>query len=542
MKKTGLLLIALFSTVQLIWAFGGNDTGTNNGIMTELQTPPALRNSNASVSTFTGTGNWSTSGNWSDGIPGSTTDATIAGTCTVDGDYTVTNLTINSGAVLTIDPLKSLTVSGTLTNNAGITGLVLSSDATGTAQLLNNSAGVQATVQQYIVKDQWHFMGIPVSYVADVDDVFHNCYVLWVDESYAYGYGTTSDWQDLAAGDSLINLHGYAVQYDGASDTTVTFTGTLNTGTIDTVFDSENEGWNFISNPYPASMDWDASGGKTLTNSNDAYYLWNPDLESGAGAYGSYGSYISGGSTNGQTRYIPPMQGFFFEVWATEAGIEFTNSAKVLQSTATFAQATGVPSTGTGSSDKENIDYASATLRLSVTDDNLHFDETLIRVNPAATDQFDGHYDAAKLKAIYSKQPLLYSVVRGREYSINTLPALNGSSVIPLQVLVKSDGVQTLALKERRGLPLDTPLCLYDETGNLLANLNNGVCQFDGQSGTVKSFYLGLGNVQSQDIAALHATVARESAAINQVVMRSHMPDAFIVQQSVPVSSGSVKQ
>jgi hypothetical protein len=71
-----------------------------------------------------GTGNWFTAANWSAGVPKSTTNAVISGTSsvvTVNGAGTVQNLTLASGAKLTIPKADSLKVAGSFTQSGGRT-------------------------------------------------------------------------------------------------------------------------------------------------------------------------------------------------------------------------------------------------------------------------------------------------------------------------------------------------------------------------------------------------------------------------------------
>lgn len=499
-------------------------------------------------STFSGTGNWSEAARWSNGLPGSTTDVTISGTCTVDANYTVVDLTITNGYVLHIDPLHILTVSGTLANNAGATGLILESDATGTGMLMNNSTGVQASVEQFLKKYQWHFMGIPVTGIPDVSVPLHGCYVIWIDESDTYDALSTG-WQYLASGNSMKVMGGYAVRFGWDAslfpksvDTTVTFSGILNTGVQDTIFDSETEGWNFISNPYPVTLNWEGSG-KTITNGNDAFYLWNPNLNSGTGSYGSYGSYVSGGSTNGQTQYIPPMQGFFFQVWATNAAISFDNTCKASISSAVFCDAgilheneenifrteMAVPGTGIGE----------PYIKMAITSNGINYDETLIRVNDRATELFDGHYDAAKLKAIDTRQSQIFTVNDGIEYSINTLPEFSEKTVIPLRIMINETGKHMLTLKEMSNKRISCPLTLYDYNGKALANLSETIFNFEGQKGEIKSFYLGLGIRNAEEIVALHSKVETSLQQYSQLILRPEGQGAFAVQQRPAFESGS---
>lgn len=448
--------------------------------------------------TFTGTGNWSDAGNWSAGVPTSASTAIIDGTLTVDGDAECTDLTINASAVVSVNPGNLLTVSGTLTNKAGVSGLILQSDATGTGMLLNNTEGVQATVEQYIVKDKWHYMGIPVytqtgvdpnnyyyndpysGYIEDVNSVLHNCYVAWSQEAEAE-YGTVSGWHYLSSGDAMHVLQGYAVQYNLSSsdnDTTVAFTGTLNTGTISVNWSSEYYGYNLIANPYPVTMDWDAAGGKTLTNTNDAFYVWNPDLNSGTGAYGSYGSYVSGGSTNGQTQYIAPMQGFFIRVWNVSSAVSFNNGCKTVNGPASFQKV-------------NTANLQETQIKLAVTDNDINYDEMLLRIKDGSTKGFDRSMDAGKMKAMESKQPLLYSEIDSEEYSINSIPEISEDTKIQLKIVVKTDGEQKLVLKDLENYNYPYSIMLFDENGNELSSLDRAGYSFSGKAGEVKSFYLG---------------------------------------------------
>ncbi|MCB0517744.1 MAG: T9SS type A sorting domain-containing protein [Lewinellaceae bacterium] len=95
--------------------------------------------------TFTGSGNWSSSGNWdANSVPPATLlagDAIVingSGTCTMDG-----NQTINSGATLTVNASKTLTISGafTLTNHGTMTVNGTLSKSSGSSVLTNSATG-----------------------------------------------------------------------------------------------------------------------------------------------------------------------------------------------------------------------------------------------------------------------------------------------------------------------------------------------------------------------------------------------------------------
>jgi len=75
------------------------------------------------------------------------------------------SLVINSGKVFEIAAGQKLTVSGSITNSAGNSGLVLKSDATGTASLIHNSDNIAVTIERYISgsAEDWHFISSPVA-------------------------------------------------------------------------------------------------------------------------------------------------------------------------------------------------------------------------------------------------------------------------------------------------------------------------------------------------------------------------------------------
>jgi hypothetical protein len=266
------------------------------------------------------------------------------------------------------------------------------------------------------------------------------------------------------------------------NDLTTSFTGILNTGVIDTIFDSEFYGYNFVSNPYPVTIDWsgatnvsslsDYSNPVNLYQTNNAIYLWHPEL-------GSYGSYVGGNSTNGQTQYIAPTQGFFVQVTNVTSGLSFTDAAKISSEAPSF---------------KSTI--INPQIKLSVTADEKS-DETVVCVNTNATLSFDGEYDAAKMVAgaAQSATPQLYSVSGDEIYSINSIPEITEETVIPLKVLVKTKGEQKLVLKELENYNYDYPIVLFDENRNKIAELEYEDYVFKGEEGEVKTFYLGFKSV-----------------------------------------------
>ena len=89
--------------------------------------PRAKSNPLSAADVFTdagGTGLWSTSANWSIGLPNSGDDVYITGaggaaSVTQDTSATINNLTLNSGNSWTLDGGQTLTIDGSSISNAG---------------------------------------------------------------------------------------------------------------------------------------------------------------------------------------------------------------------------------------------------------------------------------------------------------------------------------------------------------------------------------------------------------------------------------------
>lgn len=263
------------------------------------------------------------------------------------GLLTTNELTIGTGSKFTIDPTKALTVNGTLTNNAGIPGFVLKSDASGTASLLHNTNNVPATVERYIsgAFEAWHFLSAPVSaqsisgswvpsgtygngigYDLYVWNEPSNCWIYKPDITFAINWNTIHPGANFVPGRGYL----YSVQ---ATNPTKEFAGNLNNGTISfgltfSGSDVNLQGFNLVGNPYPSSVDWQAVSGWTRANLADSgggydLWIWNPT----ANNYGIFNS-ATGLGTNSVTRYIAPMQGYF--VRAVGAGnLTLNNTVRV---------------------------------------------------------------------------------------------------------------------------------------------------------------------------------------------------------------------
>ena len=307
----------------------------------------------------------STSGNTlnMNGTSSQTIDASIAtsiNNLTIDNANGVTHdadelltisgiLLINSGKIFEVAAGSALDVPGTLTNNAGVSGFILQSDASGTASLIQKTDNVPATMQRYISgsAEAWHFLSAPVT-GQEISGTWlpsgsygngtgYDLY-LWNEPTscWIYKLNTTStvNWTTVHPGANFSVGRGYLYSVEDLNPTK-SFTGNLVNGDIDIGLtidgtDPVLEGFNLVGNPYPSSIDWMASSGWTFTNlveTGGGYdmWIWNPT----ANNYGVYNSADADGiGTNSVGRYIAPMQGFFV-LAASTGDLGVSNAVRV---------------------------------------------------------------------------------------------------------------------------------------------------------------------------------------------------------------------
>ena len=427
--------------------------------------------------TLTLPGSWTNAGTFTPGtgtvvFSGSGSDQNI----TNASGETFYKLTINSGAKVVIGPGQTVSVTNTLANNGGSEGLLIDSDASGTGKLVNNTAGVEGIMGQYLVKDQWHYMGIPFAETDTAGFYFKGFYVAQSDESTAED-GTATGWEYLTASDNIAAGIGYAVYYT-PNDTMQYISGTFNTRdqTVTTAYTSADRGWNLISNPYPCTVTWDEIDDH-LTNVNNAIYVYNP-------LGGTYGTWNGTTGTNGQDQYIAPLQAFFVRGNIGAGSVTFTNGAK----------------TATASSFKSET--IQTVIRLAANDNEGHSDESVICVRDDATNMFDRQLDAYKLKEKTSQTPQIYSVFNGNDYSINSIPVITETTLIPLQILTKQDGGHTISLVEINSYGYAYPLILYNPESGEMAFLEDDDYRFNAKAGETTLLQL----IFSNDLTGIEKT------------------------------------
>lgn len=200
-------------------------------------------------------------------------------------------------------------------------------------------------------------------------------------------------------------------------------------------------GWNFLSNPYPCPIDWNADEW-TLTNMSNALYIWN-------GHANQYGVFLKGmdpsEGINGVGPIIPAGQAFFVKATAPNPVLTVTEAAKTAENGRFLRSSTlTIPS-----------------IRLRVEATNGTADESLIRFSDRADAQFDPLEDAEKWTS-GSLVDLANESPEGNKCAIQTLPIPTGFGQFQVPVLLKSTLPTKLTFTFRNRDQLPGTLYLMD--------------------------------------------------------------------------------
>ncbi|TSA28490.1 MAG: hypothetical protein D4R67_03670 [Bacteroidetes bacterium] len=369
------------------------------------------------------------------------------------------DLTINSGAFLELT--GNMTVSGTLTNSAGTSGLVITSDASNTGSLIQSTDAVNGTVERYIADNAWHLVTPSTTGVTANDFYWNDAPKSWL----TYHTESTNEWTyNTSLATSMPVGQGWAVWLDDASksDATATMTGALRASDLSVSLSYSgsgvNQGWNLIGNPFASAIDKDE--GSWGTNISGTIYVWvNGDNDYRYYATGSGGT-LTGG-------IIPAGQGFFVKS-SSEGGFTIPAAARVHSSQAFYK------STEMGERPFVRLDLTVGTNRTVA----------FVGFPEEGTSEFDVNFDADRLYGSL-KTPQMIIPEGERKLCINASSPLivNEPRIVPLHVMFFIDGEYTLTISDLDQLP-DVQITLEDLVTGASHDLSqNNTYQFSANAG-----------------------------------------------------------
>ena len=409
--------------------------------------------------TWTGNGDedWFNASNWDKGfIPSAANNVIIAATTTnpifnFGTDFTIKSLTIATGANLTITSgSKTLTTIGDLTLQSGAT--YVEKDAS--PQLLVNGT---TTVRQDLTgagtttpSGRFWYVASPVTGATSSTFDAAGTNRLWYYDETAHTYSEiTNNTTTLSKGTGYVARLG--------ADQTVSFTGTLTSGTVSItpsrtgILDTKR-GYNLIGNPYLSYLDWKAA---TTSASNMLSSLWyRTTTTDGSMLFSTYNALDNVG-TNGGTQYIPPMQAFWVKVDAdgNTGALSFTNAMRSHQ--------TGLL--------KEYVAFP--VVRLAVSN-GTNTDEAVAVFADSASNGFD-KFDSPKMSNNNVHVPELYMQADSEKVAINGLRTFTGNDSIAVGFHAFEKGTFAVSLHEFSGLDGYTAV-LFDNVTKKSTDLSTG--------------------------------------------------------------------
>ncbi len=502
-------------------------------------------------------------------------DGTVAQITGTGLPGTVRNLTINNAASVALTQDLGMTQLLTLQAgdlNLGASNLVLLSDASGTAMVVNRSTGrVQpngagrSTVQRYITLDPgqpyagpgYRHYSSPVLATTLANLGVASVFTPFVNPAYntlptpalplaqfpnvfdyqegrltpAFPSFVTGFHSPTSTADALLPTAGYTVNIAPAA--TVDLTGLLNTGSLNTGpltrGASANSGWQLLGNPYPAPLDWgvvENTSGALPTGLGAAIYVFEPTTQYG----GFYRSYVGGVGTGGFTGVLPAMQAFFIRAAQTvPGGFTFQDLFRL-----TTYQNPPFHRLASGPDLRPRL-----RLTLAATTATASIDETLVYFDPQATASgTDTRFDASKLPN--SSQLDLASQVPGpanEPLAIDGLPTalLAGAGIrLLLPLTLPAAGPYQLQVPELANFDPALPVVLLDLANGTRTDLRlNPAYAFSAaQAGSLPGrFELLLGRVATATTGAMAA--AAFSVWPNPVVRATSLHVALATPTSV---------
>ncbi|MEL7145636.1 MAG: hypothetical protein AAFO69_04650 [Bacteroidota bacterium] len=375
---------------------------------------------------------WSVAENWSTNtVPTSDDDVIIPDVSSIDAPeissgvaVEVNNLTIEGFGTLLIDndnPTAS-TEGGSLTihgdfENAMNGSLTIESGASVILNGDRSGGGSETVLRNVAGSNRLSIVGAPLNGLT----------IASLAADLVFGYDNDNgNFTTPMASAGLTPGTGYFIS-QSTTDYQLDLSGTLVTGQVDVSITEESvsgsDAFNLVANPYAAAIDADMffANANNTANTTGVIYLWDDgDANVGGDRGGDYITVNSAGSvgtTNpgngvggvkGSATFdgeVLSAQGFFVEATA-DGMVSFTTDMMV-----------------TGANSDANFFKESTlqTVKLSISNEEGLYNETLVAVTEKATSGIDYSLDARKLSA--NNDLVIYSWIGDEHYAIQSVPA-----------------------------------------------------------------------------------------------------------------------
>jgi hypothetical protein len=375
------------------------------------------------------------------------------------------SLTIKEGGRVTVNPGGKLTLNegtGVLTNNAGVDGLILESDANNTASLILFNGGVEATVERYLYGTHANFQHITStsvagqsfeSFFADNHGILGYFEPIYAMREYDEGSGWTPYFNENKEGELQV---GTAYIIGPSQPGKLTFKGEIRHNNLTKGLTHTTFGWNGIGNPFTAPIDIgsffdiNADG---FFEGFEALYIYDPASAPGYQTLNNTTKEIGGLSE------IAIGQGFIVKADEGGANFSFTTGMRKHAETQFFK-------------DQDNrSNWYSLKLKVSNSIRNM---TTLVAFNENMNMGLDATYDAGQFQAssafnLFTRTPEELSELN---LSIQALPDFGLEDVyIPVGFKYPQGG-EVIFSAESMNLPEHFEARFYDSQEDIYINLS----------------------------------------------------------------------
>ncbi|WP_299367455.1 M14 family zinc carboxypeptidase [Winogradskyella sp.] len=465
-------------------------------------------------------------GSWTPSSPSVSTGAEDAlildGIFNATSDFSINNITVNSGSTLNLNKANAITVNGDITNNGEF---VLDSDSNEFSSLM-----VNGTVTGNIKYNRYansnaggnDLIAPPVSGQTFVDFLSNNTNVFANATQTLYLFGPfekpTNDYMLFANTEVATLEAGTGYRVASTDNGTFTFTGAVSTGNVDIPISkvgSNYEKWNLIGNPYTTYIslaDFLAANITELDFFSAAVYGYDADNSNGS----NWTIWNLAYSDANPGTLIAPGQGFFVSSKDGGANISFTPSMRAIGSSDDFIAG------------RNSSTIGHAILRMTTSSNTF---ETEVYFNDNATLGLDVGYDAEHFGGAPSDFSIYSELVennQGLDMAIQAISTneIDASTVIPLGVNA-AQGQQIVISLESTNVTQD--IYLEDTETNLLTHLNTSDYSFTPSIdlADIGRFYLRFGQQSlSTDVSELDRLQIYSDTDLEQIVIQGLLSEA----------------
>lgn len=304
----------------------------------------------------------------------------------LQGSINRTNILLNSNSSVTFNALTPVISPYTLTLENG-------------SSLILPTPNISAIIKKYInpgdwssSMEGWHLLSSPVQNQSIESGGFTEAPY----DFYSWNESGNIWMNQKITGNNITAFapgKGYLASYQNGG--TKIFTGNLNTSSITfnnlTCSPYANSGFHLLGNPFPCSLDWNASGWN-LNGFSQVAQIWNDNA----------GNYIPLTDDYG---VIPPEQGFFVQATSSTNSLTIPTQARI-HSNAPF-----------------NKQIPVNVLRIRITDpQSAKFDETVIKLSENGSSGFD-EFDAIKIQGSENAPELYTKLTTGEKTCVISYPS-----------------------------------------------------------------------------------------------------------------------